>query len=498
MLYMHYRPNLQATIDPEESFNIHVWMISKLVKAHPAFFALYIIASCYEKIYTRMTYRTSQALFKDLDKIRAMSISTSHRDNPFVATEQKSDEDFLALLRDSGYGSELLEHVHTHKLQGKDFYNQKSCTMFHQLLCKLLRAFLEALQGLKDVQSQKASSADLLARLESIVDIGSLLRLMIRGAAIKMHFQNIDSRFSNMPLTEPEIEQEEEAEEEAEFVERHATDVPKWKTSIELLKMVMIHFDAIQVLAHFARDHGILPPDGRVNIKVLHQPPPGNNEQMLIWRDLLRDKRYFPIPILTPSADELINFLDPDPPGSQPSQAKGKKEGKVTPASVNPDHPGSRPSQAKKKGKVTPDSVIHQLILLGRIGTTNKDEFPCAIDRIIGDLKVMTNCTSSGSLLVTDIIIQDLRTLKDTSLILSTDRVLRQISCIRQQVRTLQDNARLYTMLRNGTSLSTGFGAKGVTHCEALILWYLITMQSRDGRNFSVSCLFPFARVFLM
>ncbi len=303
----HYRPTLQDTIDSgESSFNIHIWMISKLITNHPSFFAVYIVATCYEKMHIRVTYRTSQVLFKDLFNNSGTSINVSHRSDSSNPSEMKSDEDFISQLQKSEYGLGLQMQIAAHGLEAKNFYGHRTCEMFHKVLCELLRAFIEALENIQAAQSNNVSLDNLMERLEKTVKIGSILRLMIRGAAIKAHFQNLNGSLSNMPVVSPkEVEQE-----EAEFVECHST-VPKWTRSIKLLKMLMIHFDAIQVLAHFVTSKSILTDGGKVDIWVLHQPPPGDNEPMLIWKDLLQNKKLFPIsPHTKKTAAEMIKFLD--------------------------------------------------------------------------------------------------------------------------------------------------------------------------------------------
>jgi hypothetical protein len=107
-------------------------------------------------------------------------------------------------------------------------------------------------------------------------------------------------------------------------------------------------------------------------------------------------------------------------------------------------------------------------------------------------LRNMTN--RSGSDQLTDSIIKDLYSLKKAKQTSSVQSVFNQISVIRQKVRTLQDRELLYTMLRQGTVLSTGLGAKGVAHCEAVVLWFLVMMKIQNnetGWEVIVSCLFP-------
>jgi hypothetical protein len=447
---MHYRPNLQADINLEGSFNIHIWMIGRLVVSHPSYLALYIVASCYEKMLMRMTYRTAQALIKDLRKIQMQNIafSISREWESPNASERMSDQGFLQLLRKlQTYGSHLLKYIDDHQLKENDFYTRGTCQLFHQLLYDLLLGFLGGLKGLTQTQKDGGTTADVMKQLETVVDIGSILRLMVRGAAIKTHFRIIENHLLNLRSRLPGSEEEEE--------EIDATQSP-WNTSVELLKMTVIYFDAIQILAHAVEKKKLIGPDGRVNIIVLHQPPPRNNEGMLIWQDLLRDDQLFPIPMHTTSAEDIIKFLDP------------------------------ADSEGETKDNLNYQSVMEQLVYLGRISHIAKDFGP-AVDRITSKLENMTNCTSSGTRLFTDDIISGLKSLKIQASF-TPNQVQRRILDIRQNVKTLQDNAKLYKMLRPGTPLSTGVGAKGVIHCELTIMLHLLTALGWEG---IVSFLFP-------
>ena len=69
------------------------------------------------------------------------------------------------------------------------------------------------------------------------------------------------------------------------------------------LKLMVIHFDAVQHLIHFIKTIG----SSKVSIQMLFQTPP--DRYMLPWKTLLNHKAYFPDdPSLSKTAD-IIGFL---------------------------------------------------------------------------------------------------------------------------------------------------------------------------------------------
>lgn len=481
---MYFRPNLLASMDESDSFNIHIWMISQLLpytRTSVPPFALYIVATCYEKMLLRMNYRTCQALVKDLKNMKHIAFSQQSHPTSTLA-QMNSDQELLSKLQKSQHGTKLLAYITTHRLKHDNFYNQKTCSMFHQLLCDLLDDFLRGLEELNTLQSSKATYGvdDIMVRVKVVAKIGTMLRMMVRGAAITKHLKVIEGRLSNLALsTGPDNNVDDE---EVEFVEYQRPNTPKSKTYMELLELMVIYFDAIQILAHSVKENKIITSTGRFDIKVLFRSPPGNNEPMLIWQDLLRHKDHFPaIPRPSPSTEEFITFLTPDPDpsptpvlGSLSASTKGKK----------------------KDDGVNPESVIQDLSNLRTIQAKNFDR---SIEDIIGKMKKLKKCTSSGSDRYIEHINEKLKALKQNIKPINYAGAsgwrLNRISEIIGMVRTLMENARLSEMLRKGTGLSTGVGAKGVTHCEAIVACYC---HYTEGWNLVVSHFFPeAAHVFL-
>ena len=410
-------------------------MIGKLLghsreTLHPL--AYYLTAVCHGRMLQRMNYRTFEAFFSHLKDLQNFQFS-----NPtYMSTpkETNSDRLFLSVLKEMEFGKELLDQIHSCHLEADDFYTQQTYMAFHQLLCRLLREFKDALIKLDLLQSSETATtpACIMAQLAPIAKRGTLLRLMLRGAALKKHLRVVESLLPNTaPLTQPGDEGE-----EAEFLESHST-TGKSKTYIDLLQLILVYFDATPVLVNFVRSK--LTVDSSINIKVLFQSPLGRNETMLTWMDLLQHQQCFPA--MPTSAKELIEFLTPD---LDPSKLVAESR-----------------------------SVMENLALLDTI-TDKANDYSRAIDKIIDQVQTMTTCTSAR-LDYIDSIHYKLESSKNIWKLNPAPELATQVAAIVAEKvaeisKMIRDFATLSEMLRNGTALSTGIGFKGACHAEGLLV----------------------------
>jgi len=466
------RPSLQAKM--EDSFNIHIWMISKLLGhsgADTVSFAHYIIAACYAKMLQRMKYRTFEALFKNLKNPQHFQFKQSHKSTPY---ETKYDQKFLLELKETKFGSKLLSC----KLDANNFYNQHTCMAFHAVLCELLEGFKEALMALEALQDDTKTlptPTSIMERLTPVAEIGTLLMLMFRGAAIKAHLKLIDGVLPNTAAspTQPEGDGENE---EAEFLETHPAVMPKWQTYLDLLQIMVIYFDAIQTLAHCVRSQTIIAAGGSVDIKILFQPPQGKKEPMLTWVELLRHEQYFPATPSKPStSDELITFLGPEP---EPEPAPSKSGSMKT-----PQH-----DKSKKKGVLAAETVMGNLANLHEVP---QKDLAGATDKIIDQVKKITNCRCTGSGSYIASILDELNSFKTTRALYSKQQIAEKVAEIRQMIKALRENAKLTEKLKSGTALHTGIGFKGACHAETLLALFL-AFKLGDWAQSIVSRLFPY------
>jgi hypothetical protein len=323
------RPNRDEALD--NSFYTHIWMINKLLgpeRTGPRPFLLYVIASCYLKMLTRMEYRTSEIIGDALKKISTFDFS--EQTHEARSSEKDNDRNFLStLLRykplldfqtdtpNLTHRAELETLPHEH-----DFYTKETCFEFHRLLSELLGRLHKALKIL-DFSRGKVGLDEILVQLELIARLGYLVKLIVKGAAIKKHLKVIEKFLPDRPAAQ--VVKQEEAEDEDEDNEdedednddsdedldyngsnmeaRHQAQprLPKWQIWSDWLEVMVIHFDSTQILGGFVNSYG---PNLKLDIKVLWQPLPDKN--LLPWRELLQM-------IAPPSvADDLIQFLEPE------------------------------------------------------------------------------------------------------------------------------------------------------------------------------------------
>ena len=114
---MHYRPNHQDTMD--DTFDIHIWMISKLLgplgeDASPL--AHHVIAANHAKMFQWWNYHSFNALLKRLnDQQTIQFFEQSYTPSP---SKMKSDQHFLFKLQEfKKFGSKLLGQIHNLKLE---------------------------------------------------------------------------------------------------------------------------------------------------------------------------------------------------------------------------------------------------------------------------------------------------------------------------------------------------------------------------------------------
>ena len=71
---MYYRPSLtsQEKMDLKDSFELHTWMIAKLIESSGTNKFYYVIAVSYERMITQMTYRVSKSFHNALKNVPPM------------------------------------------------------------------------------------------------------------------------------------------------------------------------------------------------------------------------------------------------------------------------------------------------------------------------------------------------------------------------------------------------------------------------------------------
>jgi hypothetical protein len=508
---MYYRPSLTShAMDLENSFQLHTWMIAKLIETSGRdrdHLAQYVIASCYGKMITRMTYRVSES-FLDALKNLPPTFELSKRFSRISAGDS-SDKRFTQFLFKVNNTLKLRTPIDNLVKHENDLYNQETCTDFHSILCELLELLLSSLIELKDIHCNlKGKSptptqlADVYKKLRFVGCVGTLLRLLVRSQAIKKCLDSIvrflpdraagvkakvdnetndddDVGHDEDGLYSDDEEEEEEEESQLEGVDKDSAGrgsgsiklEPKSQACLRLLTLGVVYFDAILVLSHYVKTQNSKLFDIDINIQVLLLPYPAKDVSMLSWRTLLQHETYFPGKP-SPSATEIVEFLE-----LQTSSTDNQRSTRITTDNQKSIKKGQKSSKSQNKSRapvstvVSPESVIAKLADLRRdIHNLKEGTFISEIDNAIDSLTTLQfGDVTPGSMTYIDNIVKKLDIAKglylnDSDLVSKDD-----IDDIMEMLRTLADNTRLERMLRKGSALDTGVGFKGSLHAEACI-----------------------------
>lgn len=293
----------------------------------------YTIATCHPKMIRRFDNGLSACYMESLRGVKDL----------LVKPEVQSDIDAHKVVHDRAlleefvkYTDEIPDMLQTSipkiKLicgqlppKGKPFqlYTSETCMEFHNLLLELLDSFQLSLRKLKPFRGKPVHDPDLFRKLlRKILVYGFALLSIARGNAIEMHLQSIegllaDHRRANVkPSPMPEEEDMEKdgtmAEEELEVVQPLLSDtglpMPLWKTYRDWLRLMVVHFDAVNILMRFVAHKS--PSQTAISVKILVAPTVDNG--LLSWSDLLNDPKLFPVGNTTssgPTNQDLLDFL---------------------------------------------------------------------------------------------------------------------------------------------------------------------------------------------
>ena len=327
-------------------------------------------------------------------------------------------------------------------------YNEDTYMEYHMLLWDLLDSFKMSLDHLNNIKDPHAKNFD--AYMNCVMVLGNALQSMSRGHVVEMHMKVILSNNSSFVRTMHNVNRDTELDEEIYWI---GSAHPPWRAFCEWLKLMLVHFDAVNILTAHVKSHQI----SEVTIKVISVPYP--DENLLEWRKLLKNKRYFDASVgpfgTRPSTDEIIAFLEM---WQLPRKEKGDDGG-------DPD-PGI-------------DSIIKDFKDFCA-GTTT-----VPLDELIEDIKLM-KCRSPGYEVVVDNLTETLTSLKcdggrPSS---ATGKV------ILNDLESLRDRALFFLKLRN-------LSFNGSMHCELIIACFMMLESSSElfeeykgiVNEISVSCI---------
>ena len=279
----------------------------------------HVVAMSCHRMHRRLQHETlSQPYFASLLKIKPFSF-------PEHDPEEKPKKRYID--SDIWFVSNVLPHLEG-KLQTKipnlmqlthnndrELYTKATCMEFHLLLCELLQRFAKAVASLNDTRpkTRTPASADFDKHLANVLRWGYCLYKLVRGAAIGKHLRAImpqlddHRRVETKPYPRGGIgEDEDDGGDDVELrrVQPNVVHqqkpylgqrVPLWKSYQDWLRLMVVQFDAVEVVVgyarsdHFRRAH----PKGEISIKVLVSPT--TSREMLDWTKLFTSE-HFPDP----------------------------------------------------------------------------------------------------------------------------------------------------------------------------------------------------------
>jgi len=296
--------------------------------------------------------------------------------------------------------------------------------------------------------------------VDRVLALGKAVRGIVRGKAIEVHLATI------APFLEVKIgkswpmayESEDESNAEFHLLKPYNISASSgepllpWKSFHDWLRLMLHHFDAIHVLDNYLVNLSSESPSPpiEISIKILQPSHPDGN--MLPWKELLKNEKYFPLIPSSPkqpSADELIAFL--------------------TSPDLHDDH-----------------SAVQELIKdVKRIKRNIESDVTVTLEHrtfqlLRDDVYSLKKTSSAGWKDYVEDIYQQVECLWKNN---TKDALLSRLEDISNMLKNLEGSFNLYERVRPKTSLSLGNGFKGASHCEVLaaVLNSLSGTGQRDG-----------------
>ena len=340
---MYNRPSLtsQAKMDTKNSFEFHTWMIARLIETSGSdrvHLSHYVIAVCYEKMITRMTYRVSKSFRNALKNLPP--VFEIPKQFPQSNASNSNDRKFILYLREVEKCLRLHTSIDNLVKHQNDLYNQETYADFHSILCELLELFLRSLTELKVKHQKLGGKAPSLMQLNNAKEkikfigvVGALLRLLVKSEAIKRCLYSIvgflPDRAAGLKANDDDDdderdrhdkedglyrddEEEGEGDDELDSMGQSSASIklePKSQACLKSLNLAIVYIDAILLLSHFVKDQKSKSIDVKIDIQILLLPCPSKDMPMLPWKTLLQNEMYFPGKP-SPSTKEIVEFLD--------------------------------------------------------------------------------------------------------------------------------------------------------------------------------------------
>ena len=200
-----------------------------------------------------------------------------------------------------------------------ELYTNATCMEFHQLLVRLLKGYQETVDKLSKLSKSLSDpqTFDKIAFKQELTrgrGYGYALMRIARGRAFRMHMENIEHLLSdynsNTEASDSVPEGEQEGEDEDDELESDKGSLSK--SYGKWLRLMVVHFDAIEILVDFV--NGVGKRFETISIKIL--VPPTTDFKLLPWSELFTHPNLLPeIDLMNPSSvtksnAEIKEFLE--------------------------------------------------------------------------------------------------------------------------------------------------------------------------------------------
>ncbi|KAJ3517712.1 hypothetical protein NLJ89_g341 [Agrocybe chaxingu] len=333
----------------------HLWITSKLLgmkgpdnkkDSNDIFFRLltHVVATCFPKMLRRLGPRSgSQHFINSLRAVTAFEFNEKLRGAPLeehITNDQLFMNQFLLHVEDGVLLNKfpiLIKQAQTAQLavdeeekeKNARLYTEESYMEFHRMLLYLIEAFTASLTALHDIRPPvppkrrtalpTAATGDFKQQVKKAMLYGYAIQRLAHGAALKMHLKTIESQLRYYNASHPREpqpqkpgkEEEEELDEDVAAVCQSVSDggvtTSLIDSYINWFRLLVAHFDAVDILIRFVTGPHFQSPTISVNILVA----PPVDQTLLPWRELLADSTLLP----TDASDKVSNadileFLD--------------------------------------------------------------------------------------------------------------------------------------------------------------------------------------------
>ena len=313
----------------------HLWIVGKLLSmTEPTTgkrdFTLlsnrlihHVIANCFPKIGRRLTQPASVLFIDSLKSMTAWDFDEAKRGKPTPANIQNDLEfvvNYLLTPKEDALDGKIPNLIKQAELvrdkKEEWLYTKETCIEFHAVLVSLINDFTASLVALQHIDHKgkpTKGNKEFRFHVARTIVSGYMLQRLAKGAALKMHLDNISPLLKRYHFqTSMSTQQPEECDEDIEAVRASVRKGEPLATAyLDWFRLLVVHFDAVDILAAYVAGKSFPFKDISISIMV----PPHLTQELLPWRDLFVEST-LPTPADTipdvPKAtnDDILLFLN--------------------------------------------------------------------------------------------------------------------------------------------------------------------------------------------